>query len=311
VPYNNLISRTKTLPLIPEQVSQEILTTVSEQSAALSLFRRIPMSSHTTRMPVLSALPTAYWVAGDTGLKQTTEMAWANKFLIVEEIAAIVPIPENVLEDLQMEIWGTVRPLLADAMGRVLDSAIFFGVNIPASWPTAIVPQAVAIGNHVTRGTAAASAGGIAEDLNQLMAKVEAQGMDINGWVGNRTIRAKFRSARDTTGQKLVDITQDSIDGSPIRYGMSGLWPTGTGAAELVGGDFTQGIIGLRRDVSFKLLTEGVITDNTGAVIWNLPQQDSVALRATMRVAWQVANTINYTQPTEANRYPFAVLRAP
>jgi hypothetical protein len=34
-----------------------------------------------------------------------------------------------------------------------------------------------------------------------------------------------------------------------------------------------------------------------------------VALRLTMRVGWQVANTINYDQPTvEASRYPAAIL---
>jgi hypothetical protein len=32
------------------------------------------------------------------------------------------------------------------------------------------------------------------------------------------------------------------------------------------------------------------------------------ALRLTMRVGWQVANTINYDQATEASRYPGGVL---
>jgi hypothetical protein len=36
-----------------------------------------------------------------------------------------------------------------------------------------------------------------------------------------------------------------------------------------------------------------------------------VALRVVFRVGWQVANVINYDQPTDANRYPAGVLRAP
>ena len=59
------------------------------QSEALQRGTYIPLSRNTVRMPVLSALPSAYFVAGDTGLKQTTEAAWANKFLYVEEIATI------------------------------------------------------------------------------------------------------------------------------------------------------------------------------------------------------------------------------
>jgi hypothetical protein len=36
-----------------------------------------------------------------------------------------------------------------------------------------------------------------------------------------------------------------------------------------------------------------------------------VAMRLVFRAGWEVANPINYQQPTEASRYPFAVLRSP
>src|SRR4051794_30101150 len=97
------------------------------QSAALSLFRRIPVGRAQVRFPILSALPTAYWVTGDTGLKQTTEVNWANKFLNIEEIAAIVPVPDNVMADVDANIWDEAAPLLGEAVGRVLDAAVFFG----------------------------------------------------------------------------------------------------------------------------------------------------------------------------------------
>src|SRR3954468_23413828 len=135
MPYNNLISRTNAQAQIPEVVANDLLSGLSNQSAALSLFRQVRMATNQTRMPVLSALPTAYFVNGDTGLKQTTEVAWANKFLNVEELAAIVPIPEAVLDDATFDVWGAVMPLLEQAIGRALDAAVLFGVNKPASWP--------------------------------------------------------------------------------------------------------------------------------------------------------------------------------
>jgi HK97 family phage major capsid protein len=126
VPYTNLISRTDAAALIPEEVASEIITKMPEQSAALRLFKRVPMSRAQQRLPVLSVLPIAYWVAGDTGLKQTTEANWANKFLNAEEIACIVPIPEAVLDDAAFDVWGEVRPLMEEAIGRAFDAAIFF-----------------------------------------------------------------------------------------------------------------------------------------------------------------------------------------
>lgn len=309
--YNSLVSRTDVQALIPEDVAGEILTYAIEESAAMSLFRRITLSSNMQRMPVLSALPVAYFVAGDTGLKQTTEQAWANKYLHVEEIAAIVPVPEAVLDDSNYDIWGEIRPRLSEAVGRTLDAAIFFGTNKPATWPTDIVTAAIAAGNTFNRGVSTQAQGGIAEDLNQVMGLVEADGFDVNGFVSRRTYKSKLRGVRDTTGQKLLDMSTSSIEGAPIRFVMPGMWPTGAGSTELIAGDWSESVLGVRRDLTFKLLDQGVISDDSGNVIINLPQQDTVALRVVARFAWQVPNPANYDQPTDAARYPFAVLRAP
>lgn len=312
MPYDNIISRTDAAALIPEQVSGVILGNLINESAAMNLFRRVPMASNQTRMPVLSALPTAYFVNGDTGLKQTSEVNWANKYLQVEELAAIVPIPEAVLDDASFDVWETVRPLLENAIARALDAAIFFGTNKPASWPDAILTAAVAAGNVVARGTnAAGAAGGIAADLSDLFATVEADGYDVNGVIANRTYRGMLRDVRDASGVRLAEVASDAVYGVPVRYPMRGLWPSGATVAELFVGDFMEGLLGVRQDITYKILDQAVIQDNTGAIQFNLAQQDMVALRVVFRCAFQVANIINYDQPTAGSRYPFGVLRSP
>jgi HK97 family phage major capsid protein len=311
MPYNNVISRTDAAALIPEEVANVLLEEIANEAAALTLFRRVPISSAQVRLPVLSALPTAYFVNGDTGLKQTTEAAWANKYLNVEEIAAIVPIPEAVLDDATFDVWGSIRPLLAQAVARVLDAAIFFGANKPASWPADIVAGAVAAGNVVARGTNAAASGGVAADVSDLFTTVENDGHDVNGLVGIVGYKGRLRNVRNAQGELLAEVSSDQAYGVTIRYPMRGLWPTGASVAELIAGDFTQGILGVRRDVTYKILDQAVIQDNTGAIVYNLAQQDMVAMRVVARYAYQVANPINYDQPTEANRFPFGVLRSP
>src|SRR5690349_17214499 len=118
MPYNSVISRTDAAALIPEEVAAEVLDLVPQQSAALTMFMQATMGRAQQRMPVISALPVAYFVNGDTGIKQTSEANWANKFLNAEELACIVPIPENVLDDADYDIWGNLRPKLAEAIGR-------------------------------------------------------------------------------------------------------------------------------------------------------------------------------------------------
>ena len=309
--YNSILSRSNVQSLIPEEVASGIIESATTASAALSLFPRVQMSSNQTRMPALAALPTAYFVSGDTGLKQTTEMAWENKFLNVEEIAAIVPIPEAVLDDSSFDVWGTIQPRLAESIGRAIDAAIFFGTNKPSSWPSAVVPAATAASHTYARGTNAAAAGGISEDLSQTMALVEADGFDVNGWVSKTTFKALLRSARDTTGQKLLDVSNNTIEGSPLYYVMPGLWPSGNSAAEVITGDWSQMILGMRQDITYKILDQAVIQDGAGAIQYNLAQQDMVALRVVMRLAWEIANPINYENLDEGTRYPFSVLLSP
>ena len=310
--YNNVISRTDAAALIPEDVTRDILKNVPQQSGALTLFRRAPnMSSKQQRMPVLSALPIAYFVNGDTGLKQTTEVNWANKYLEAEEIATIVPVPDTVLDDADYDIWGESKPLIVEAIGRTLDAAIFFGVNKPSTWPASIVSIASAAGNSYARGTNNAAAGGVAEDINQVMALVETDGFDVNGVIANRTMRGRLRGARNAQGDSNTEVSASEVYGETVEYPMRGLWPTGVSAAEMIMGDFTQGIIAIRQDITWKILDQAVIQDNTGAIIYNLAQQDMVAMRVVFRAAFQVSNAINYDQPSEAARSPWGLLLSP
>ena len=311
MPYNNVISRADAQARIPEDVSQVMRANLVNESAALNLFTRVPVGTNQTRFPVLSALPVAYWVAGDTGLKQTTEVNWGNKFLNIEEIACIVPIPEAVIDDTSFDVWGEIRPLVEQAIGRTLDASVFFGVNAPGTFPTNVVAAAVAAGNVYARGTSTQAQGGLATDTSKLLGLLEADGFDPNGAVANRTFRGLTRDLRATDGQRISDISQDEIWGAQVTYPMRGQWPTGLSAAELIMLDRSQFVLGIRQDITYKILDQAVIQDNTGAIIYNLPQQDMLAMRVVFRVGWQVANTINYDQATEASRYPAAVLRSP
>ncbi len=120
-----------------------------------------------------------------------------------------------------------------------------------------------------------------------------------------------FRGLRDANGQpifqpSLTAGTPGTLYGESILYPTNGAWDATQ--ADLIAGDVSAAILAVRQDISYKILTEAVISDATGKVILNLAQQDAVAMRAVMRVAFAVANPISLQAPTEATRFPFAVL---
>lgn len=310
MPYDSQITRSDAEALIPEEVTREIIRSLPATSAAFSLMRRTTMSAKQQRQPALTALAQAYWVGGDTGLKQTTKLAWANKYLIAEELAAIVPVPLAVLDDADYPIWDEVRPQLVEAAGALIDAAVLFGVGKPASWPAAIVTAADAAGNEWVAGSVANT--DRADDFNSLFGLVEGDGFVVNGVAAQPTLKGTLRGLRNADGT-FVFIPNAGSGGEPIIFGEraayinNGAWD---GAAALaIAGDWSQAILGVRQDFTFTVHTEGVISDDAGNIILNLMQQDSAAIRMVMRVGYVTANPISRLAPVEASRYPFSVLR--
>jgi HK97 family phage major capsid protein len=316
-------------PLIPEEVSREIIEAAIQKSAALTYLKSTRMRRAQQRMPVLSQFPTAYWLTGadlnarDVGMKQTSTMQWDNVYLNAEEIAVVVPAPKALLDDLDYDFWTEVKPRISEAIGIALDEAIFFGVNKPTTWPTAIVPAAVAAGNQVIAATGAPD---FLSDLNNALGMVEADGYDPNGIWARVQVRAFLRGLRAGDGVNASATPLFYPDAAPsgtmpggtvygirIMFSSAGLSGFATGAANysLVTGDFKQGILGTRDDISMDIFDTGVITDNgTPPVIqYNLMQQDMVALRVTARFAFAVPNPLNRQNPTAGTRYPFAVVK--
>jgi HK97 family phage major capsid protein len=308
-----VIDRTGASALIPTQYSTQIIQGVAEGSAVMRLARRLPnMTTRQTIMPVLDALLTAGFVNGDTGMKPTSKVSWANKTITAEEIAVIVPIPEAVLDDAQYDIWGEVRPRIVEAIGRVFDAAVLFGTNKPASWPTGLVAQTVAAGNVVD---ASVNVGDIYDEIlgvGGVMALVEQDGYFVDGHVADITMAAQLRGLRDLDGRPLFLTSMQqagdyTLGGSPIYFPRNGTWDAAT--ALMVSGDWTNLVYAMRQDITYKMLTEATIFDTDGVTpIYSLAQQDMVAIRAVMRVGWEVVNPISTMNPNNATRFPFAAL---
>lgn len=306
-----IIDRTGAESLIPVEESKEIIQGVVTSSAVLSRGRKLAnMSSKTYKMPVLDMLPIAYFVDGDNGAKKTTKQAWDKKIITAEEIAVIVPIPESVLDDSGYDIWAEVRPRVTEAFGKVIDGAILFDVNKPTSWRDGVVTTATKAKSVVT-----ATADLYQDILGEggVISKVEESGFFVSGHMADISMRAKLRGLRDDVGQPIFKSdmqngTNYSLDGSPMNFPNNGAWDKSK--ALMISGDFSQLVYSIRQDITFKLFTEGVVQNTDGTIAYNLMQNDMVALRAVMRLGWEIPNPINSVQSDKTKRCPFAILQA-
>lgn len=310
------IDRSALSGLIPEPVTREIMQGAIAESAVLRMGRRLAnMSSKTQTINVLDALPSAYFVNGEAtdngageAFKQTTKMAWDKKKLYAEEIAVIVPIPEAALDDADYDIWGEVKPRLTEAFGKVIDAAILFGTNKPGTWRDGVVPTAIAAGNGVP-----VSSDVYADIMGDggLISKVELDGFNPNGVMSAIQMRGKLRGLRDTSGQPIFKTdmqgaTRYGLDGMDMYFPMNGAFDPAQ--AQMIVGDWSQLVYAIRQDMTFKVFTEGVIQDPaTKDIVYNLMQNDMVALRAVMRLGWEIANPINAYNAEKANPFPFSV----
>ena len=300
-----MITRQNAEALFSEDLVAEIIQGVTKQSAALRMFRRLPnMSSNIMRMRVLDALPMAYWVNDSTnnGRKNVTNAAWANKYIVPAEIAVIVPIKEDVLDDASIDIWGEIRPRLVEAIGKKIDQAIFVGVDKPSAWRADLLSSIAQANAYVPQasGTTLYSA------INDAMVKVEESGYNVTGVIGGVDVKGKFRMMLDTSGQPIKGT---EIDELPKAYIDNGAWDKTK--AQMIVGDFTQAVYSIRQDITYKVLDQAIIQNpSDGEIMYNLAQEDMVALRVVMRLGWEIPNPITALQPDETVRFPFAAIQA-
>lgn len=312
--YNTGINRGNppygTDPIVPEPLAEDIIQELPQQSAVMSMAKSVPMSTRTQRLPVLDVLPQAYFVAGDQGLKQSTNMAWRNVTLVVEELAALVPIPDAYLADTGIPLWDEVRPRMTEAIGRAIDAACLFNVNKPSTWSNAIIPAAIAAGNTVTD-----TSNDIPASVALLAERVALDGYtNLNGWLirpGFKWRLLRVRSSGSGEPIYMPDLQNGkggSLYGYPLQEVSNGAWdPT---VADMVCGDWNMALLGLRQDVTFRMFDQGVIMDDSGKVIYSAVQQDGQIMRVVVRLAFATANPVTNLNTNSATRYPFGVLTA-
>jgi HK97 family phage major capsid protein len=155
--YSDIITSTQTGTgsgsLVPDEQRKEILQGLPAASAVLQLARKVMMSTKTEKQPV--SVRAADRLLGDRRHGPQADerrRRGRTRRSSAEELAVIVPVPENLINDSSYDLFAELRPRIVEALGVALDAACLFGTNAPAGFTDAIVPQAAAAGNTVATG---------------------------------------------------------------------------------------------------------------------------------------------------------------
>ena len=298
--------------LIPVEMGRQILQSAAASSITLQLAAQQRMTTGQTQIPVLSALPTAGFIAAPGSPKPEAEMEWSSLVIQAEEIAALLPVPRSYLDDAAFNIWGEVRPRLGEAVAKTLDNAVISGVGAPPSFPVGGVLQAA---GPPIQAMPSPDQPDIVAAVSAAMTKIEASGLDVTGFGARTTVRGHFRGVRTSSGEFLVWAPTEpgapaSMFGSPLVYSRIGFSPAG--AADLIAGDWTCLIVGIREDMRFDISTEGVIRGAGNTIKVSAFQDDVAIMRVYMRVGAVLGRPVlNRPDGSQGLGDPFAAVRVP
>lgn len=326
-PYNKRVERAESgvdVREIPEVVSREVIKDVELASVAMQLAQVHRMTARQERLTLLDTFPTAEWLDGDVDYptlsgspsnasgsqrsadsqpKTTTSLTWKKANLAAHELAVMVAIPDNYVDDTGAPLFDEVRPLLATAFAKKIDAAVFNEDDSPFL-QGGIINDTIATGNTVQLGTTE----DLAADVALLGQRASEQGIDFNSFVTGPGFKWRLPGLRSADGIPIYAPPAAgqpaTLYGVPINEVKNGQWDNDLGL--LLAGEWDKVRIGIRQDITFALSDSATIFDPaTQKVVYSAFQQDGKVLRAVMRIAYVVVNPVRHL----GNIYPFYLLQ--
>ena len=266
---------------VPNPIAQEIIADVTRGSSVLRLSQVQPMESDNKKFPVMVSGPGAYWV-GESERISTSTAQWIFPEIVAKKIGVIIPVTKEKIKDTTIDVFGAIRPYISEAFYKAIDSACLFGTNSP--FAKNIYGVAHAGGQEIVVGTNAK----LDLDISDVMALVEAKGLDVNGFAADISFKNSLRKLRDANGNQLYvpDVNQNTLYAQPIEFGRNGSWDKTK--ALCIGADWRYSIVGIRDQIQYEVLREATlntVTMEDGKPL-SLAENDMIALKATMRLGF-------------------------
>lgn len=280
---------------LPTDLANEIWANAQHESAIMQLAERIDLPGRGLSIPVITADPTASFVAESTE-KPVSNSTFATKTMKPYKIAAIELVSNELMRDLP-RLYDTLVRRLPGSIGKTFDATAFNGTAPGTGFDVLTAVTAVNIEDGANTTTY--------KQLVTVMETIAAGGYDLNGFALAAQGRAVLLGAVDTVGRPIFTtgategafgaILGARVVNAPYAYKAG----TGSTVPNVVGfaGDWTKARWGIVGDIDIAISDQATVNDGTKQV--NLWQRNMTAIRVEAEVGF-VADTNAFVRLTTA-----------
>lgn len=276
---DNVMMREAKDGTIAPKYQELILKDVIQNSKIMQLAQYLQMDDLSKTFQVFLDGPGAYWV--DEGNRiQTSKATYKNITIQAHKLAVILPVSREYLKYQAGDFFTRMQPKIAEAFYRKFDEAAILNIDNPFKF-------SLAQSSTTAKGD---MQGDITYDnILAMEDKIMDNDIEPNAWISKAQNNTALRNATLTQNgvvQSLYDRHSGLIDGMPTVN----LKSTNMKKGELFIGDFDYAYYGIPGTIEYQLSSDAQLSTITAAdgKAVNLFEQDMVALRATMDVAFMV-----------------------
>lgn len=275
---------------LPTEVSSEIWSRAQEESSVMRLATPMSMPGSGVTVRMITGDPTANWV-GETNQIGVSKGAQDKKDITPYKMGLIIPFSYEYLRDdarMYEELIARVPAVFAEKF----DGTVFGKYDVPgANFDQLNNCTAVNVNDDLWAGFVAADAA------------VANNNATLNGYCISPKLKAMLLNAKDGNERPLF-VNSIAANNVPTILGSStyqskAVYLAGSPNQLGIAGDWTSARYGVVDGMRISVANQGTLTDEDGNTI-NLFQDEMVALRFTMEVAFRVKDTNDFVRLTDA-----------
>ncbi|MCH4385322.1 phage major capsid protein [Staphylococcus haemolyticus] len=260
--------------------NQPILLDILQNSKIMQLGKYEDMNGKSEKeFTYWADKPGAYWV-GEGQKIRTTKPSLVSAKMRSHKLGVIVVASREFLNYTYSQFFEAMKPQIAEQFYKKFDEAGLLNVDNPFAQS---VEQSVKTSGNVVNGPITL------ENVLSLEDELLEHDVEANAFLSKTQNRTALRGVRDeNTNESYYDRSSNTLDGLPVVDLKSDEIKKG----DLYAGDFNKMFYGIPYNMSYKISEDGqlsTVQNKDGSPV-NLFEQELIALRVTMDVAFHIAD---------------------